>query len=140
MSRFLHHDHAEGGSSPRRALDEARRHARAGNHPAALALFQAVIQTDDLLAAQAACVGAGNVCLLCRQFERAAELYEQARAFGGDDDTYAEALQNLAIARYLQRDHALACELMQELADLDHPNYSPLARDNLIVLFGITLV
>lgn len=118
-------------------LINAQRFAQDGNVREALPLFRQIIKSGEPEFLQAACVGAGNLYLAGKRYELAEALYTRALESGADPDLYAEALQNLGIARYVRGDRAGACAAMQELAVIEHPVFSPLAQDNLDVLFGI---
>lgn len=117
----------------------AQRLAASGNVAQALVLFRDIVREGNPRDRQAACVGAGNAYLAMQRYELAEACYEQAAGAGWDPDLFAESLQNLGIARYVRGDRSGACAAMQELAVLDHPVFSPLARDNLEVLFGLAV-
>ena len=128
----------EGGLSGR-TLVRAQRLAAAGEHMEALSLFREIVEGGPTRDRQAACVGAGNALLALRRYELAEGCYEQSATLGADPDLFAESLQNLGISRYVRGDRTGACDVMQELAVLDHPVFSPLAQDNLQVLFGLVI-
>lgn len=129
---------AEGGLGGR-TLVRAQRLAAQGDNQQALALFREIIDAGPARDRQAACVGAGNAYLALQRYELAESCYEQSATVGADPDLFAQSLQNLGISRYVRGDRSGACDVMQELAVLDHSVFSPLAKDNLQVLFGLVV-
>lgn len=143
MGRF---DRSEGrgdsvtpGTQNARRLARAQRHMQEGDISGALMLFGEIISGGDPDHRQAACVGAGNAYLAGQRYDLAETAFENALEAGPDGELFAEALQNLGIVRYVRGDRAGACSVMQDLAMLDHPVFSPLATDNLQVLYGMSL-
>jgi tetratricopeptide (TPR) repeat protein len=130
---------AAGAPEGERKLVRAHRFVQEGDTARALMLFRDIINGGDPRDLAQACVGAGNAYLAMTRYPLAESCYQQAVDAGAGGDLLAEALQNLGIVRYVRGDRAGACELMTELAMLDHPVFSPLAEDNLQVLFGIAV-
>lgn len=127
-------------ADPRQELEAARLLWDKGDGSAALARFGQIIHTGaDADVRQAAYVGAGNVHLVNAEYGRATRCYKSALAISVDPDMSAEALHNLATVLYLVGDKPAAFEMMQQVALSDHPTLSPLASDNLRVLFGTGL-
>lgn len=141
MGRIMRSSNAEPGEGglSGRTLVRAQRLAASGENLQALTLFREIVDAGPARDRQAACVGAGNAYLALQRYELAEACYEQSATAGADPDLFAESLQNLGIARYVRGDRSGACDVMRELAVLDHPVFSPLAQDNLQVLFGLVV-